>query len=111
MAVRSGISLDHTQILIHEPGRRGLEALYRKAAMPAALYGAVLAAVEVVDDTVFDGTPLERERFRSRVITGVLTLVETMDDADADYLLDRLEEVLVHCPAPASRGVAVTATL
>ena len=102
MAVRSDIPLENAQILIHEPGRRGLEALYRKAAMPPALYEAVLAAVDVVDETSFDGQPHDLERFRSRVISRVLTLVETVDDADADYLLDKLEDVLVFSPASAA---------
>lgn len=102
MAVRGDIPLENAQILIHEPGRRGLEALYRKAAMPPALYEAVLAAVDVVDETSFDGQPHDLERFRSRVISRVLTLVETVDDADADYLLDKLEDVLVFSPASAA---------
>jgi uncharacterized protein (DUF2336 family) len=98
MAARSDIPVDNAQILIHEASRRGLHALYRKAAMPEALYGAVRAAVEVVDETGFDGEPRDLERFRSRVITRVLTLVETVDPADADYLLDKLGDVLVHAP-------------
>ena len=67
--------------------------------MPEALYCAVRAAVDVVDESGFDGEPRDLERFRSRVITRVLTLVETVDSADADYLLDKLADVLVHPPA------------
>jgi uncharacterized protein (DUF2336 family) len=96
MATRADVPLENAQILIHEPGRRGLESLYRRAEMPPALYNAVLAAVEVVDETGFDGQARDLERFRSRVITRVLTLVETVDEADADYLLDKLEDVLIH---------------
>jgi len=96
MAAKSGIPVDNAQILIHESSRRGLEALYRKAKMPGALYSAVRAAVDVVDETGFDGEARDLERFRSRVITRVLTLVETLDPADADYLLDKLGDVLVH---------------
>ena len=99
MATRAEILVDNAQILIHDPSRRGLEALYQKAEMPAALYGAFRAAVEVVDETGFDGHARDLERFRSRVISRVLTLVETVDAADADYLLDKLGDVLVHAPA------------
>jgi uncharacterized protein (DUF2336 family) len=98
MAAKSDVPLDNAQILIHEPSRRGLAALYRKAAMPAALYGAVRAAVDVVDETGFDGEPRDLERFRSRVISRVLTLVETVDPSDADYLLGKLGDVLMHAP-------------
>ena len=79
MAARSDIPLENAQILIHEPSRRGLAALYRKAAMPEGLYGAVKAAVDVVDELEFDGEERDLERFRARVITRVLTLVETVD--------------------------------
>ena len=101
--------LDNAQILIHEPSRRGLAALYRKAKMPEALYGAVLAAVDVVDETGFDGEARDLERFRSRVISRILTLVENVDQSDADYLLDKLGDVLVHTPIGEEKGVLVSA--
>jgi uncharacterized protein (DUF2336 family) len=98
MAARSGVPIENAQILIHEPSRRGLAALFEKAAMPAALFGAVRAAVDVVDETGFDGQARDLERFRSRVISRVLTLVKTVDTEDADYLLDKLDDVLAHVP-------------
>jgi uncharacterized protein (DUF2336 family) len=99
MAIKSDVPLENAQILIHEPSRRGLMALYKKAAMPEALFIAVKAAVDVVDETRFDGEAHDLERFRARVITRVLTLVETVDSADADFLLEKLSDVLVHAPA------------
>lgn len=101
LAVKADVPLDNAQILIHEPSRRGLAALCQKAKIPKPLYGAILAAVDVVDETAFDGQERDLERFRARVITRVLTLVENVDGADADYLLDKLEDVLVHVPRPA----------
>jgi uncharacterized protein (DUF2336 family) len=98
MAVRSNIPVDNAQILIHDASGRGLEALYRKAEMPEALYTAVRTAVEVMDDTGFDGEARDLERFRSRVISRVLTVVDTVDPSDADYLLEKLGDVLVHAP-------------
>lgn len=103
MAAKSDVPLDNAQILIHEPSRQGLAALYRKAAMPEALYGAVEAAVDVVDETAFDGQARDLERFRARVISRVLTLVDDVDPADADYLLDKLGDVLVHAPVAAGQ--------
>ena len=102
MAVRGDIPIGNAQILIHDPSRRGLQALYAKAAMPATLYEVVRAAVEVVDDTRFDGDPRDLERFRSRIITRVLTLVEEIEPADADYLLDKLHDVLLYAPQHAT---------
>ena len=63
--------------------------------MPTTLYTVVRAAVEVVDETGFTGEAHDLERFRSRVITRVLTLAEKVGAADADDLLDNLWEVLI----------------
>jgi uncharacterized protein (DUF2336 family) len=105
MAAKSDVPLDNAQILIHEPSRKGLAAIYRKAAMPDALFLAVQAAVDVVDELQFDGEARDLERFRARVISRVLTLVETVDAADADYLLEKLGDVLVHAPADEGRNL------
>jgi uncharacterized protein (DUF2336 family) len=98
LAARTNIPIENAQILIHDPSRKGLQALYRKAAMPESLYSAIRAAVDVVDEAGFDGEARELERFRSRIITRVLTLVETMEADDADYLVDKLGDLLVHAP-------------
>jgi hypothetical protein len=67
--------------------------------MPDELYGTIRSAIDTVAEAGFDGEPRDLERFRSRVITRVLTLVESVDSADADYLLDKLTDVLLHAPA------------
>jgi len=100
LAVKAGVPLENAQALVHDRGRAGFAALYRKAALPEQLYAAMRAAVDVVDETGFDGNPRDLERFRARVISRVLTLVESVDPADADYLLDKLGDVLVHAPDP-----------
>jgi uncharacterized protein (DUF2336 family) len=102
LAVVGDVPLANAQVLIHDPSRQGLAALYRKAALPKRLLGAVRAAVEVVDETGFDGNPRDLERFRARVITRVLTTVESLDAADADYLVDKLGDVLMPVATSAS---------
>jgi uncharacterized protein (DUF2336 family) len=67
IATRGDVPISNAQILIHEPSRRGLAALYKKAGMPDALYGAVRAAVDVVDETGFDGHVRDLERFRADI--------------------------------------------
>jgi uncharacterized protein (DUF2336 family) len=105
MAVRGDVPLANAQLLIHDPSRQGLAALYRKAELPESLLGAVRAAVDVVNETGFDGNPRDLERFRARVIARVLTTVESVDAEDADYLIDKLGDVLVHAPEiPAAAG-------
>nr|WP_294504795.1 DUF2336 domain-containing protein [uncultured Rhodopila sp.] len=98
MAVRGDVPLANAQLLIHDPSRQGLTALYRKAELPESLLGAVRAAVDVVDETGFDGNARDLERFRARVISRVLTTAESVDAEDADYLIDKLGDVLVHAP-------------
>jgi uncharacterized protein (DUF2336 family) len=100
MAIKGNVPIANAQILIHEPNRRGLAALYRKAVMPESLFNAIRAAVDVVDETGFDGNPRDLERFRSRVITRVLTMAEYVDSGDADYLIDKLGDVLERTPDP-----------
>ena len=94
MAVKGDVPIANAQILIHDRSRRGLAALYGKATMPANLFEAICAAIDVVNETGFDGAARDLERFRARVISRVLTLTESIDPADADYLADKLSDVL-----------------
>jgi uncharacterized protein (DUF2336 family) len=102
MAVLADVPTPNAQVLIHEKSGRGLTALYRKARLPEALFGAIRAAVDVVGETGFDGDAREVERFRARVISRVLTLADTFDPSDADYLIRKLGDVLVHAPEAAA---------
>ena len=95
MAVKGDVPLANAQFLIHERGRRGLTALYRKSKMPASLFEAVRMAIEIVDETGFDGNPRDLERYRGRVITRILTWTESLDPSDADYLVEKLGDLLV----------------
>jgi hypothetical protein len=54
----------------------------------------VRVAVDVVRGTEFDGGERDRERYRSRVITRILTQFEDLPQEDLDYLLDKLGDVL-----------------
>jgi uncharacterized protein (DUF2336 family) len=98
LAVKGNVPIANAQILIHEPSRRGLAALYRKAVMPDTLFDAVRTAVDVVDETGFDGNARDVERFRARVIIRILTLTSSVDAADADYLISKLGDILEQVP-------------
>ncbi|MSP00609.1 MAG: DUF2336 domain-containing protein [Acetobacteraceae bacterium] len=107
MAEKVNIPVANAQILIHEPSGRGFAALYRKAEMPPAMFDALRSAIQVVDETGFDGGERDLERFRARVITRVLTLAEAIDGDVADYLIDKLGSVLAgahEAPLPSSTG-------
>ncbi len=94
MASLAGISVDNARVLVHDP--KGLQSLYRKADMPSALLPMVQAAVSVVDESKLDGEAHDLERFRTRVITRVLTQDTTpTDPGDSDYLLEKLGDMLM----------------
>ena len=95
MAVLADVPVENARILIHDDAPSALAALYRKADMPPAWFPMIRAAVDVVDGTGFDGRPRDLQRYRSRVITRVLTQLHATDPAESDYLVDRLGEILM----------------
>jgi uncharacterized protein (DUF2336 family) len=94
MAVMAKVPITNARILIHDAGPNGLASLYERAGMPQRLLPAVRVAVDVVRGTEFDGGERDRERYRSRVITRILTQFEDLPQEDLDYLLDKLGDVL-----------------
>jgi len=94
LAVMAHIPVRNARILIHDAGPNGLASLYEKAGMPPRLLPAIRVAVDVVRGTEFDGGERDRERYRSRVITRILTQFEDLPQEDLDYLLDKLGDVL-----------------
>lgn len=94
MAAMAKVPVRNARILIHDAGSNGLTSLYEKSGMPPRLLPAVRVAVEVVRGTAFDGGERDRERYRSRVITRILTQFEDLPQEDLDYLLDKLGDVL-----------------
>jgi uncharacterized protein (DUF2336 family) len=94
MAAMAKVPVANARILIHDAGPNGLTSLYERAGMPPRLLPAVRVAVEVVCGTEFDGGERDRERYRSRVITRILTQFEDLPQEDLDYLLDKLGDVL-----------------
>ncbi len=94
MAVMARIPLINARVLIHDAGPNGLASLHQRAGMPQRLLPAVRVALAVVRGTEFDGGERDRERFRSRVITRILTQFEDLPQEDLDYLVDKLGDVL-----------------
>ena len=95
MAIMAHIPVQNARVLIEDAGPNGLASLYEKTGMPPRLLPAVRVAVDVVRGTEFDGGERDHERFRSRVITRILTQFEDLPQEDLDYLLDKLSDVLV----------------
>jgi uncharacterized protein (DUF2336 family) len=94
IAVLADIPVANARILIHDAGPKGFEALYRKSGLPANLFAIFRTANEIIADTKFDGEDRDMERFRSKIITRLLTQLEDFPADDLDYLVDRLGDVL-----------------
>ena len=89
LARRANVPIDRARQLIYDP-IGGLKYVYERAFMPQGLYPAVRAALEVAQETSYDGGPADRERYRRKMIERVLTKVDDADPATADYLMARL---------------------
>src|SRR5690242_4344501 len=94
MAVLAGIPIANARTLIHDAGPKGLVSLYEQTGLPPRLLPAVRVALSVLRGTELDGGEHDKERYRSRVITRILTQFEDLPQEDLEYLLDRLGDVL-----------------
>lgn len=92
LARRAGVSIGNARVLIYDEGELGLSSIYKKALLPDALLPAVRMAVEVAEETGYDGRENDRERFTKRMIERVLTQFEDLDIGtdNLEYLLAKL---------------------
>ena len=99
------ISLVNARVLIHDPGKLGLQTAFEKAGLPISHYLAARAAIDVVRETDHDGGENDRERYARRMIERVLTQYEDLgvafDSDDLEYLLTKMGQ-LPAAPLPAS---------
>jgi len=95
LAIRGGIPLLNARQLIHDPGKRGFEALLGKARITGRDKAVLMCAVDVIHETELGDQPGDRERFGRLVIERVLTTFDAeqagVADGDANYLIRRLE--------------------
>ncbi|HUN39990.1 MAG TPA: DUF2336 domain-containing protein [Acetobacteraceae bacterium] len=94
LAVRARVPVENAQILVHDAGGKGLASLYRKAGLPETLLPVFQVAVEAANSTGLDGGERDFERYRSRVITRVLSQCEDFGPDDLDYLVGKLGDLL-----------------
>lgn len=97
VAVRSRIPLSNTRELIHAGDRTQVASILDKAELPKPLQPAFAAAIQVADDTDYDGGADDQERFRRRMIERIITNFEDPDSAMGDdnieYLLAQLTQI------------------
>ncbi len=93
LAQLSKVPLTNVQRLIHDKGDLGLKSLYQHAAMPLEMFPAVRVAVDVINETEYDGNDDDLPRYRRRVVERILTQYQDLDEDSLSYLLDRLDSV------------------
>jgi len=97
MARLAGVPLQNARILIHDQGDLGLDSIYLKANLPKRLFPAFRAAVELADETDYDGALNDRNRYLEKMLERILTQFEDpgsqMAQEDLDYLLSKLDQV------------------
>ncbi|MDX2221945.1 MAG: DUF2336 domain-containing protein [Rhodospirillaceae bacterium] len=100
----SGVPVANTRILIHDASGAGLKAVWSKAKLPASMFPAVRAALDVVAQTDFDGRELDTERYTRRIIERILTQYEMFG---VDFAADDLEYLLARVARVPAAAVAV----
>lgn len=97
IAVRSRIPLTNTREMIHAGDRAQVTSILDQAELPKPLQPAFTAAIEVADDTDYDGGDDDQERFRRRMIERIITNFEdpdaAMGDDNIEYLLAQLSQI------------------
>ena len=83
--------------MIHAGDRAQVASILEKAELPKQLQPAFAAAIQVADDTDFDGGADDQERFRRRMIERIITNFDDPDSAMGDdnieYLLAQLTQI------------------
>lgn len=97
MAEMAGVQLVNVRVLIHDSGDLGLKGLYNKTGLPEQMFPIFRCAVEVSDETDYDGREQDRERYSRRMIERIMTQYEELgieiDSDDIDYLLGKMNEL------------------
>jgi uncharacterized protein (DUF2336 family) len=99
LAERAGTSVSNARALIQDSGDLGLKGLFQRAGLPETFFPAIQAAVEVEQETDYDGGENDRERFARRMIERILTQFDDlgvdMESEDLEYLLAKMNELPV----------------
>jgi len=106
LAVMAGVPVANADRLVHDAGRRGLEALADKAGIAPRDRVVLRAALDTVEDTELGDGPADRQRFAETIIERVLTRFDAEENAvsedDLRYLIKKLESYVALRQPPVS---------
>lgn len=93
-AVAELAGVDHAKawMLIHDAGPLGLEAVFKRAGLPARVLPAVKAAISAYHSLELGGDgPADLARFRQRLTERIFTQFQGAPESDLNYCLERLD--------------------
>lgn len=91
LAELAGVARSKAWLMVHDAGALGMKTIFERAGMPQGMFTAFKLAVDVFHQTMLDGGPGDRQRFRARMVERVLTQFQAIPKADLDYLLEKLD--------------------
>lgn len=86
----SGLSPERVASIIHDRHTHGFRALYDRAGLPKAAFGAFRAALEALHEIGFAGDGLGAANLKRRMVERVLTIYTGSDETEIDYLFAML---------------------
>ncbi|MDE1147649.1 MAG: DUF2336 domain-containing protein [Azospirillaceae bacterium] len=93
LAQLARIPTPNARMLIHDAGKLGMKSLFDRTGLPKTLYPAIQVALDVANETDFDGGDHDLERHRRKMLERILTQFEEMGSDDLDYLLSKLSDL------------------
>ena len=82
LAHLSGISQTRATEQMYSRATLGFKSIFKRSGLPAACFGVLKAACDVVVDAKDEGLPLETEEFGRRVLEALMTRYEQMNSTD-----------------------------
>ncbi|HYD05469.1 MAG TPA: DUF2336 domain-containing protein [Reyranella sp.] len=93
LAELAGVPHHRAWLMVHDAGPLGLKALYERAGLPARLFAAFRAGVDVFHALEQEGGARDTKRFQEKMLQRFLTQPQPATREDMDYLMDKLDRV------------------
>ena len=96
IAMRAGVPIRNTRILLYDSGDLGFDRLYEEAHLPKQMYPAISLAVQTYQELMNETEYGYRDHFCRRLIERLLILFDSkkikLDEADSQYLLSLIDK-------------------
>ena len=89
-SVLGDVPLHNARLLIYDAGPLGFKAIFERCRLPMQFLELFRIALQVAQQTEFDGGENDRERHRQRMLERILTQYDKLGAEDLDYLLGKV---------------------